>query len=241
MEWSLRRYFTWRKPLDKITHEDVAQVLDAIAAPSERAHAFSYIRMFFNWCIPRYLSTNPTHGYTVQASPPGSRVLTDDELKRVWVAADDTTPFGCIVRLCILTGQRRGELSNVQPSWVAEQSLTIPSTATKNKRQHSIPCGPIAIELLKKSSFSFNSWSKGLARLHKRSETSDWSLHDLRRTFATNLAALNVPIHVTEKLLNHVSGTTGGLVGVYQRHQYWDEQVAAIAAWEKRLQEIVGR
>jgi integrase len=75
--------------------------------------------------------------------------------------------------------------------------------------------------------------------LQKTSQTSDWSLHDLRRTFATNLAALGVPIHVTEKLLNHVSGTTGGIVGVYQKHQYWDEQVAAMKAWEDRLQSLV--
>ena len=60
----------------------------------------------------------------------------------------------------------------------------------------------------------------------------------MRRTFATNLAALNVPIHVTEKLLNHVSGTLGGIAGVYNRHSYWTEQVEAIQLWEKRLQEI---
>ncbi len=67
----------------------------------------------------------------------------------------------------------------------------------------------------------------------------DWTLHDLRRTFATGLAALGTPIHVTEKILNHVSGTSGGLVSVYQRHQFWDEQVAAIAAWEGKLANLL--
>ena len=52
---TLRRYFKWRKPLDQVTHNDVASVLDAIKAPSERAHALKDVRAFFNWCIPRYL------------------------------------------------------------------------------------------------------------------------------------------------------------------------------------------
>ena len=65
-----------------------------------------------------------------------------------------------------------------------------------------------------------------------------WTLHDLRRTFATNLAALGTPIHVTEKLLNHVSGTVSGVVAIYNRHSYMDEMRVAIEKWEKRLAEI---
>jgi integrase len=63
-------------------------------------------------------------------------------------------------------------------------------------------------------------------------------LHDLRRTCATNLAALGVPVHVTEKFLNHVSGTTGGIVAVYQRHTYLDEMRNAVEAWDSHLASI---
>jgi integrase len=66
-------------------------------------------------------------------------------------------------------------------------------------------------------------------------------LHDLRRTFATNLAALGTPIHVTEKLLNHVSGTVSGVAAIYNRHAYMDEMRAAIINWEKRVAEIVAQ
>lgn len=66
-----------------------------------------------------------------------------------------------------------------------------------------------------------------------------WTLHDLRRTFATNLAALGVAVHVTEKLLNHVSGTTGGIVTVYQRHSYMDEMRTAVDRWEKLLEPLL--
>ena len=61
------------------------------------------------------------------------------------------------------------------------------------------------------------------------------TLHDLRRTFATNLAALGVRLEVTEKLLNHVSGSLGGIVAVYQRHDYMDEMRQAMETWEARL------
>ena len=65
-----------------------------------------------------------------------------------------------------------------------------------------------------------------------------WTLHDLRRTCATNLAALGIPVHVTEKLLNHVSGTTSGIVAVYQRHAYMDEMRDAIELWELHLRSL---
>jgi hypothetical protein len=61
----------------------------------------------------------------------------------------------------------------------------------------------------------------------------------LRRTFATNLAALGTPIHVTEKLLNHISGTVSGVAAIYNRHAYMDEMRAAIASWERRLDDIL--
>jgi integrase len=86
---------------------------------------------------------------------------------------------------------------------------------------------------------TINGWSNSKKAFDKLAPIAPWTLHDLRRTFATNLAALGTPIHVTEKLLNHVSGTTGGLVAVYQRHAYMDEMRAAMCAWEKRLSELL--
>ncbi len=54
-----------------------------------------------------------------------------------------------------------------------------------------------------------------------------WTLHDLRRTYATGLQKLGVRLEVIESLLNHVSGTKAGIVGVYQRHGYMPEMRAA--------------
>src|SRR5690606_36775362 len=49
-------------------------------------------------------------------------------------------------------------------------------------------------------------------------EIPHWTFHDLRRTCATGMARLGIPVRVTEAVLNHVSGTGGGIVAVYQRH-----------------------
>jgi len=87
-------------------------------------------------------------------------------------------------------------------------------------------------------------WRKAKASLDKAireasEKVGPWTLHDLRRTFATNLAALGTPIHVTEKLLGHVAGTVSGAAAIYSRHAYRDEMRAAITAYEARLAAFV--
>lgn len=67
-----------------------------------------------------------------------------------------------------------------------------------------------------------------------------WTLHDLRRTAATNLQKLGVRLEVTEAVLNHASGSRGGIVGVYQKYSWDAEKRAALDAWAKRLAVIVG-
>jgi integrase len=62
-----------------------------------------------------------------------------------------------------------------------------------------------------------------------------WTLHDLRRTFATGLQRLGVRLEVTEALLNHVSGSRSGIVGFYQRHAWMDEMRAALVMWENHI------
>ena len=66
-----------------------------------------------------------------------------------------------------------------------------------------------------------------------------WRLHDLRRTVASGLQRLGIALPVTEKVLNHVSGSFGGVVGVYQRHEYAEEKRAALEAWANLLGQIV--
>jgi integrase len=67
----------------------------------------------------------------------------------------------------------------------------------------------------------------------------DWVIHDLRRTVATNLQKLGVRLEVTEAVLNHVSGSRAGIVGIYQRHEWAPEKRQALDAWARRLDSII--
>jgi hypothetical protein len=93
----------------------------------------------------------------------------------------------------------------------------------------------------------FSGWSKAKRRLDKaiadvRAEAAHaggaapaplvpWTVHDLRRTVATGLQRLGVRLEVTEAILNHLSGSRGGIAGVYQRHDWAEEKRAALEAW----------
>ena len=77
----------------------------------------------------------------------------------------------------------------------------------------------------------FNGFGKAKAALDEACGVKNWRLHDLRRTFATGLQKLSVRLEVTEAVLNHLSGSRAGIVGIYQRHDYAAEKRAALEAW----------
>jgi integrase len=261
----LRRHLAklFRASLADVSARDLAHIQDRLGdTPSEAAHALVAIKVFFNWCVRRgYVAISPCARLTAAKSPSRDRVLNDAELKLVYdQALTFPFPFGAIVRLLILTGQRRSEIGLLRWEWIDadKRTISLPPEITKNNRPHTFPYGQMVTDILdtvpRSDGYVFpaarehvkgravrtiNGWSNSKKAFDKLALIAPWTLHDLRRTFATNLAALGTPIHVTEKLLNHVSGTTGGLVAVYQRHAYMDEMRAAVFAWEKRLSELL--
>jgi integrase len=243
---NLTRHFQWTKPLDQITHQDVLTVLDGIEARSQRAHALKDIRTFFNWCIPRHLKSSPCIGIRKPAPKPRDRVLADDELCKVWNRARDIGyPYGTIVLLLILTGQRRGEIAGLRWEWIEEGTVTFPAEITKNARASKIPLGVVARRIIEETPHhslllfpargyatrAFNGFGASKQSLDKCG-VENFTHHDLRRTFATSMARLGVRLEVTEKLLNHVSGSMGGIVGVYQRHDFMGEMREAMPRYE---------
>jgi integrase len=242
------KHFNWKRNLDKISHEDIVEALYAIKGKSARAHALKDIRTFFNWTVPRYLSASPAAGLKMPSQPSRDRILTPEELKAVWNAAEGT--FGTIVRLLILTGQRKMEIGRLQSSWLGNASLTIPAAVTKNGREHQFPIGELAQSLLptrtgflfrsaKDDDQPYNGFTFHLKELQKASGVGGWTLHDLRRTFVSIHSELKTPIHVAEKLVNHVSGTFAGVRGIYDRYSYWDEMVEACERYEAHVSSLV--
>lgn len=244
------RHFSFKRNVDKISHEEIATELDAIDGHSARAHALKDIRTFFNWCVPRYLAASPCAGLKMAAQPSRDRTLTRDELKAVWNTAEGT--FGTIVRLLILTGQRKMEIGSLQLSYLAADTITLPPAVTKNGREHTFPIGTLAQSLIperggyvfrsaKDVSLRYNGYTFHLKQLQKASGTSGWTLHDLRRTFASLHAELGTPIHVIEKMLNHVTGQISGVAAIYNRYSYMAEMRAACLKYDAHLLSIVAR
>jgi integrase len=255
-EYYLDRFFDFKGQLADVTHGEIVRRLDRIKSAAMYNHALASVRGFFNWCQKRrYISDNPVMGISARRTKTRERVLTDAELKRIWTACNDHTnqlpaSFRRIVKLLMLTGQRRSEVAAFAGEFFADKLCTLPAELCKNGNEHTFPLGQLASEVIGNAgpgllfpargrTTPFNGWSKSKAILDEESETSDWTLHDLRRTFATNQAKLGTPIHVVEKLLNHITGTTGGLVGIYNRHTYQAEMRKAVELWEDHLSTIL--
>lgn len=237
IERTLRRHFDWTRPIDKITHEDVARSLEKIAAKSERAHALKDIKTFFNWCVPRYLSHSPCVGLKAERYRPRERVLTDDELKSVWRTAEELGVYGKQIQALITTGQRVGQILAFDKSWVDTDVISFPGSIMKSGREHRIPLGELTASLLpqlRKSAYP----GKRKVELDEKSGVTNWTLHDLRRTFSTNLAMLKVPQHVTERILDHLPKDISGVAAIYNRYTYMDEMRDAIQLWEAKVQRI---
>ena len=228
------------RPLHDISTRHITDLLDKLP-PSEANHTFGVLRTFFNWCERRDLiARSPVAKLTKPHKETSrDRVLTIDEIRRVWTAAGDGS-FGCIIKLCLLTGQRRGQLAAIQPSWIlGNASIVFPAGIMKAKRDHSIPLTPFSLKLATALSQMppQRAWSAPKARLDELSGIRNWTLHDLRRTCSTNLGAMNIPPHVIDAILGHKKNT---LHGTYNRHLYFDEMRAALCLWEERLLQIVG-
>ena len=93
-----------------------------------------------------------------------------------------------------------------------------------------------------KPTTTFNGWSKAKRDFDATLENvGPFTLHDLRRTFSSTLAAFGTPIHVTEKILNHTTGTLSGVAAIYNRHTYMDEMREAITKFERYISDAASR
>lgn len=251
----LHKHFPLSGPLEAIDRHELMRVLDKLkSTPSEQKHAFVAIRTMMNWCWKRgYIETSPVPPLTFRSTP-RDRVLSDTELRLVWERGGSWKyPFGTIVQLLILTGQRRGEITNLRRSWIEGAIVTFPSEIVKNSRKHTLPLGnmaksiienvPQGTDLLFPSRLNdqtpFNGFSRSKRNFDHDIEIEPYTLHDLRRTFSSIMAKLGTPIHVTEKILNHASGTISGVSAVYNRHAYQDEMRAAFNEYEAYLSKLL--
>jgi integrase len=253
----------WRARLMRdITRRNVLDLLDRLVedGPITANRTLSAVRKLFSWAVSRdIIAASPCAG----VKPPTpersrDRVLSDDELRAVWEAAEKLGgPFGALIKLLILTGQRRDEVAGMR--W-SELNLdaglwVIASDRVKNNEAHVVPLSKLAVEILNNlpriadSDFVLTTtgkspasdYSKKKRQLDALARVSSWRLHDIRRSMASGLARLGVNLPTIEKVLNHRSGSFGGIVGVYQRHDFAAEKRAALERWVAHVQQVVGR
>jgi integrase len=257
------------RKIQEITKRDVIALLDTVRdrAPVMANRNLAAVRKLFNWCLARdIIQVSPC----TLIDPPAlersrDRILSDDELRLVWNAADaDGWPFGPLVKILVLTGQRLSEVSAMR--WeeldFGSKLWTLPAERVKNGQRHEVPLSDGAMNVLTQlprirttKGFVFtthrNAAVSGFSRAKHRLDAAilnalpsgaltpeHWTFHDLRRTMASGMARLGIQLPVIEKILNHTSGTFRGIVGVYQRHSFSIEKRNALDAWSGFIQMI---
>lgn len=270
---SMRRFVTpmlKKKPLPLIRRSDVVTIFDKLPAgnPALPRNVFALVRKLFAWAVERGdIDRSPLEGFKGPSSVPSrDRVLTDDELRLVWLGADKLgAPFGSLIQLLLATGQRREEASAIRWSELdrGHRVWVIPASRAKNNKEHLVPLNELSIAILDaaaggevwprkgliftttgKTPVSGYSRAKSrldreMTKLNSNEAVEPWRLHDLRRTLATGFQRLGVRFEVTEAVLNHVSGSKSGVAGVYQRHDWKKEKTDALAAWASHVEGVV--
>lgn len=241
---SLRRY---RGILSRAPDIPITEATKTLARSSHEVAAY---KAMFNWAIREgHTSKNP-FAHLSTSYGKRERILSDEELKAIWHY--EQPPYSDILKLLILTGQRRNQIWQLNPEWIENDLIHFPASIMKTGHAHTIPVGDIARRYLN-APFSFNGWGKSKARLDKHissylaeNEPSydlsahPWTLHDLRRTFVTLHARIGTPLHVTEAYVAHRSGELmGGIRGVYNRHNYLEEMRKAVVEYERHIIKIV--
>jgi integrase len=247
------------KSIHEISKRDVVEVVSAIAqrgAPVAANKALKATKTFLRWCVGRaVLDQSPAEGVPLPSKEVArDRVLDDNELAHVILTARKIGgPYGGIVELLALTGQRREEVAGLQ--WeeldLAQRVWTLPKSRTKNAKTHVVHLseqsmavltradqpGPYVFSLL--GTKPFQEFSRAKRRLDQLSGVTGWRIHDLRRTCVSGMARLGVAPHVADKILNHQAGTISGVAAVYQRHDFLAERQEALERWGIHVARIV--
>jgi integrase len=219
----------------------------------------------FRWAQQhRKVTVNPCVGVYHPGPPPArDRVLTDAELKLFWQACEQIgPPYGPLFQLLALTGQRLAEVTGMAYSELSDDlsTWTIPGSRVKNHRTHIVPLPPLVRSVIgglrrienhdglvftnsgkKLTGFSRakSELDQSMATLARAEGLAAWRLHDLRRTCATGMGDLGILPHIVEACLNHVSGSKGGVAGVYNRAAYAAESAAALERWAVHVEGLV--
>ena len=241
------------RTLQSISKRDVIAFIDKAMrrGPSAGVTAWKVAKAFFNWCEAREDDfASPTRSIRKPAKEKSrDRVLDDSELKLTWEAADaEGGPGGALIKLLILSGARRNEITKLARDEFKVETIELTGERTKNGLPHTIPITPMirrVIDSLPSTGrFLLNGTDRPFgdhsgAKEKIAPKIRPWTLHDLRRSFASGLQRLGVAPHIVELALNHRSGTFSGVAGIYQRHRYAKEVREAFELWSRHIEMLI--
>src|SRR5262245_43356549 len=180
------------------------------------------------------------------------RVLSDDELRAVWKAAEANGWFGDFVRMLLLTGQRREKVATIKWSDLDEGGVwTVAAGAREKGNIDTVKLPQAALDILanihrvdgnpyvfagRKHGSRVGSFSMAKAAFDKKNGITGWRLHDLRRTARSLLARAGVSSEHAERVLGHA---IRGVEGTYDRHRYEQEKGIALAKLAQVIEGII--
>lgn len=243
-----------------IKRSDVAALLDKVE-DEHGARAADYVlnvvRSIANWFATRHDDYNPPIVRGMRRQLPSEqareRILSDDEIRVIWKAAEDNGTFGAMVRLCLLTAQRRTKVVSMRWSdiddwgeWTIPREprekdtagfLILPEPALRIISERPVIADNPYVFAGRGEGF-YNAFSAGKARFDKRLPPNmpEWVLHDLRRTARSLMSRAGVRPDIAERVMGHA---IPGVEGVYDRHSYREEKADALQKLSDLIQTIV--
>ena len=244
------------RPIADIKISDLVRLRDKLEAengPGAASRALTSWRTLASWHASRSDDFRPPIiRKLISASTPRSRILSDDELRAIWRAAEACEgPFGAYIQFLLLTATRRNEAADMRRTELVDQETwVIPAARYKTEMDTLVPLSRAAREVINAVPvigpgdlvFTFDgrrplrNFVRGKRELDKISGVTGWRLHDLRRTARTLLSRAGVDADIAERCLGHV---IGGVRGTYDRHIYEQEKRKAFEALAGQIELII--
>ena len=228
----------------ELRRSDITALLDMVEDRHGARQAdvvLTTLRSIASWLQKRdNLYTPPFARGMRRASREGrARILNDDEIRRLWLAADKVYPIGPLAQLLLLTAQRRQKLCALKWDDIQDGVWIIRTAPGEKANAGTLKLPQLALDILQAQPrfidqpYVFASrfggpWdvsSKLKRRLDELSGVTGWTLHDLRRTAKTLMARAGVRPDISERVLGHV---IRGVEGIYDRHAYEAEKAEAL-------------
>jgi integrase len=235
------------RPFLEIKRSDVAALLDHVEDNFGARQAdlvLTIVRSIMNWQAARHDDYNPPVVRGMRRQDPKAhsraRILDDTELRRIWNAAESAGRFGAILRLCLLTAQRRTVVATMRWEDLFGDKWTIPQMPREKENAGLLQLPQAALEIIRaqpqlagnpyvfgmRQDKPFSGFGATKAKFDEELPGLEpWVIHDLRRTARSLMARAGIRPDIAERVLGH---SIGGVEGVYDRHSYKAEKAAAL-------------